>query len=59
MMIAKVIPKENGFMVEAYNGESLVKETVVEGRDPKKIGAAILMAFAKPRTYKKRAEKAE
>ena len=57
-MVAKVIQKENGFVVEAYNGESRVKEIVVEGRDPKKIGAAVLTAFAKPRTYKKRTEKA-
>ena len=52
--MVKVYKKENGFTIEADGN----REIVVEGKDPKKVGAAVLMAFAKPRTYKKRAEKA-
>ena len=57
-MYAKVLQKENGFMVQTFDDDvALTKEIVVEGKDQKKIGAAILTAFAKPRAYKKRAEK--
>jgi hypothetical protein len=59
-MNVKVYQKENGFMIEADNGTDLdAKEFVVEGKDPKKIGAAVLSAFAKPRApYKKKGEAA-
>ena len=57
-MVATISQKENGFIVEAVDGENSARIFVVEGKDPKKIGQAILTAFAKPRTYKKRTEKA-
>lgn len=54
-MYAAIQQKENGFVVEVYNGESREREILVEGKDPKKIGVAVLAAFAKPRApYKKK-----
>jgi hypothetical protein len=43
-----VIEKENGFLVEGSENDK-VKEIVIEGKDAKKIGAAILTMFVKPR----------
>jgi len=52
-----VYQKENGFSIVGVNEvpDADDKEMVVEGRDPKKIGAAILALFQKPR--KSRAKK--
>jgi len=51
--------KGNGFIVSALNNDSdtirVVKEVVVEGKDPKKIGNAVLSMYQKPR--KSRAKK--
>jgi hypothetical protein len=43
-----VIEKENGFLVEGSENDK-IKEIVIEGKDAKKIGTAILAMFAKPR----------
>jgi hypothetical protein len=43
-----VIEKENGFLVEGSENDQ-VKEIVIEGKDAKKIGMAILTMFAKPK----------
>ena len=54
-MVATISQKENGFIVEAVDGENPARIFVVEGKDPKKIGQAILTAFSKPRApYKKK-----
>jgi hypothetical protein len=43
-----VIEKENGFLVEGSEDDK-IKEIVIEGKDAKKIGVAILAMFAAPR----------
>jgi hypothetical protein len=43
-----VIEKENGFLVEGSENDK-IKEIVIEGKDAKKIGVAILSMFSKPR----------
>lgn len=52
----KVEAKANGFIVvgifEAPDKPN--KEIVVEGREPKRIGLAVLAMFAKPRTPRKK-----
>jgi len=50
-----VVEKANGFVVEGSENDR-VKEIVIEGKDAKKIGAAILTMFKTPR--KPRAKKA-
>jgi hypothetical protein len=56
-----IYPKENGFALIGVDEqpEAADKEMVVEGKDPKKIGAAVLALFQKPRQYKPREKKAE
>jgi len=49
----QLFKKENGFIVKADDG----REIVVEGSDPKKLGAAVLAMFKAPR--KSRAKKSE
>jgi len=44
-----VIEKENGFLVEGLDSDNKLKEIVIEGKDAKKIGVAILAMFAAPR----------
>lgn len=48
--------KENGFVLvgEFPDPEAKDKELIVEGKDPKKIGAAVLAMFQKPRGPRKR-----
>ena len=41
----QLFKKENGFIVKADDG----REIVVEGSDPKKLGAAVLAMFKTPR----------
>ena len=59
-MIESVViyQKENGFAVVGVDDAPSVddKELVVEGKDPKKIGAAVLALFQKPRTPRKKKE---
>ena len=50
-----VVEKENGFLVEGTDNDK-VKEIVIEGKDAKKIGIAILAMFAKPRKPRTRKE---
>lgn len=50
----RVVPKGNGFLVEKHiycdmTGEGTEREAVVEGKDPKKVGAAVLSMFTKTR----------
>lgn len=54
-----VIPKENGFSLIGIDESPEVddKELVIEGKDPKKIGAAVLALFQKPRAPRKSREK--
>jgi len=46
-----VVKKENGFTVVGEFGDANIpdKEIVVEGSDPKKLGAAVLAMFKAPR----------
>jgi len=46
-----VVKKENGFIVVGEFGDANTpdKEIVVEGSDPKKLGAAVLAMFKAPR----------
>jgi len=48
--------KENGFVIigQYEDPEANDKELIVEGKDPKKIGAAILAMFQKPRGPRKK-----
>lgn len=56
----KVEAKANGFIVVAIflAPDKPNKEILVEGRDPKKIGAAVLAMFQKPRKARAKKEKA-
>jgi len=51
-----VVKKENGYIVvgEFSDSNTPDKEFVIEGKDPKKIGAAVLAMFQKPRGPRKR-----
>jgi len=51
-----VVKKENGYIVvgEFADANTPDKEFLVEGKDAKKIGAAILAMFQKPRGPRKR-----
>jgi len=54
-MRVEVEEKENGYIVNGYFDGSPMREVVVEGTDPKKVGAAVLAMFKAPR--KSRAKK--
>jgi hypothetical protein len=46
-----IVKKENGFMVRGEFTDIKIpgREIIVEGSDPKKIGAAVLVMFKAPR----------
>lgn len=56
-----IVKKENGFVVagEFKDANTPDREILVEGSDPKKIGAAILSMFKAPRKPRQKKSKAE
>lgn len=59
--VVEIYQKENGFSLTGHepDPDAPQKEMVVEGRDPKKIGAAVLSLFQKPKAPRKPREKKE
>lgn len=57
-MQAAITQKGNGFIVESTDADGTKREVLIEGKDPKKIGKAVLSVLKAPRKGKKEGEAA-
>jgi hypothetical protein len=55
-MQATVTQKGNGYIVDSTDADGTMREILIEGKDPKKIGNAVLSVLKAPRKGKKKGE---